>query len=425
VKIGKIALLFEKITRMAFSVLFSIWIARSMGAEVYGELLFALSAVSIVLTMAGLGMDHYMVQVLSLKNSDETTDLGALFTLKLLSGTFFSIVGYIILYFSNWEESRINLCLVLGIQVPLLCLSVFQAKLKSREYFTRIAVIQLMALFISSAVKIAILMNGGGVVYLAWAISLDMVLITRFSVYGSKIHFLWNWSVIRIHFKRGLFLLVGALSAILYMRVDQIMIAEILGSESTGHYGVAVRLVDSWIPLLSILVSTALPSLTKRFSEYPESFREHFIKLMSRLMKICFLISVVYFFYGSQLVLFIYGNEYSPGAPLCALLIWSLPFVMLSHTSWTYYLQYNLYLIGSIRLFIGAVLNIGLNIMLIQSHGLVGCVIATLISYSVSSFFIHALFSKTRELFFMQFRGILNVCSPSTWISEFSWKQNG
>ncbi len=416
---------------MAFSVLFSVWTARTIGADNYGELLFAFSAVSIILTMAGLGMDHYMVQVMSSEQAVGSSYLSSLFGLRLASGLFFSILGCMVLLCSNWDESRIALCLVLGIQIPFVCLNVFHAKLKSRECFTGVAIIQLLSLLISSFVKIWVLLNDEGLIYLGWAISLDVICIALFCAYTAYAKgfvafplFQWKWDEIKVHFKRALFLLVGALSAILYMRVDQIMITEMLGSESTAHYGVAVRLVDSWIPLLSVFVSTALPSLTRKFNAFPNVFNEEYLKLISRLMKICCGLAVVYFFFGHQLVISVFGNEYRAGAPLCALLVWSLPFVMLSHTSWTYYLQHDLYLIGSIRLFIGAMLNIGLNIILIKSHGLMGCVIATLISYSVSSFFIHAFFSKTRKLFFLQCIGMVKILSLNSWINDFSNKEN-
>ncbi|MFT5891923.1 MAG: Na+-driven multidrug efflux pump [Dokdonia sp.] len=96
--------------------------------------------------------------------------------------------------------------------------------------------------------------------------------------------------------------------------------------------------------------------------------------------------------------------------------MWSIVFVFLSNASWGFYLNENLEKFSSIRLVIGAIVNISLNVFFIEWYGLVGAAYATLISYAISGYFVNALFRKTRINFYLQTRAFLNIFKLNTWI---------
>ena len=75
----------------------------------------------------------------------------------------------------------------------------------------------------------------------------------------------------------------------------------------------------------------------------------------------------------------------------------------------------NLEKFSSIRLIIGAIINVILNLILIDTIGLLGAAYATLVSYSISGYFVNALFKKTRPNFALQTRSLLNFLNLKTW----------
>ena len=70
---------------------------------------------------------------------------------------------------------------------------------------------------------------------------------------------------------------------------------------------------------------------------------------------------------------------------------------------------------------LGAVSNIILNYFFIESHGVTGAAVATLISYSIAGYFSLLLSSKTRALFVMMSKSMMLhafISVPAT-IKEF------
>ena len=69
--------------------------------------------------------------------------------------------------------------------------------------------------------------------------------------------------------------------------------------------------------------------------------------------------------------------------------------------SGSWYLSENLQRLSLINTFVGAILNIVLNIYLIPVYGVDGAAYATLVSYGFSAYFMNYFWSNTRSNFLM------------------------
>jgi len=88
-----------------------------------------------------------------------------------------------------------------------------------------------------------------------------------------------------------------------------------------------------------------------------------------------------------------YSIEFKQSIILLKLHVWSIIFVLLNNDSWQWYIAENLQHLATIRLFMGVFINVILNYIWIQKFGLVAAVYATLVSYSIATYFDN-LFSK-------------------------------
>ena len=93
--------------------------------------------------------------------------------------------------------------------------------------------------------------------------------------------------------------------------------------------------------------------------------------------------------------------------------------VYLSNASWLFYLNEGLEVLASLRLLIGAIVNLILNIILIQMMGIVGAAYATLLSYCFSSYIFNILTPKTIVNFKLQTTALLNIFIIRTWLKPF------
>lgn len=414
----------EKGVRLLVSAGVSILVARYLGPSGYGAVVFALAFGSFLVTLAGLGMDHYMIKLFSEEKALHGEELGAMLLLRGGAGVVVCLLGLAVLFFCDWEGQRVVLCLIAMVPLLVMVGGVWEAWLKSQGHWKRVAAIQFSGLLVSSVGKLLAVLTDAGVHWIVLAGMIDLLWIAfsmGWSLRGKGLPLLRKirFESLSRHLRPTTFLLVGSISAIVYMRVDQLMIGELLGEEALGHYGVSVRLVDGWIPILSVAVAHALPSLTREFSSRVEHFSTLFTALMGRILRRCVLIGLCTLIFGKPVLEWLFGEAFSPGGSILVLLIWSLPFVMLSHASWIFYLQKELHAWAAIRLLLGAGINVLLNLWWIPIYGLEGSVWATLLSYAFSAWIFQALHPATRDLFTAQGKAMLSLFSLRSWLNDF------
>ena len=104
-----------------------------------------------------------------------------------------------------------------------------------------------------------------------------------------------------------------------------------------------------------------------------------------------------------------YGKEYIQASEILKIHAWSIILMSLLVTSSKYILKINRQDIIFKRELMGLTSNIILNFLLIPRYGIKGAAWATLISYSVSSFFSNFFFKETRPLIKKQFLSIYYI----------------
>ncbi|WP_432772789.1 polysaccharide biosynthesis C-terminal domain-containing protein [Francisella salimarina] len=218
-------------------------------------------------------------------------------------------------------------------------------------------------------------------------------------------------------------LIFGSLAASLYMQIDQVMIKEIMGSKSVGYYAIAERLSSIWLFITVAITTSVAPSIINAKKTDNNLYIERIQLLYNLLVKISLVIAILTYFFSEYIVIALYGVGYSNSIKILNIYIWSIVFVYLSNGSWSYYLNENLQKLASLRLMYGAVINIVLNIYFIKYFGLVGAAYATIISYSISSYFVNLFYKKTRVNFFLQTKAILNVFNIKSWLNPIKQKK--
>jgi len=223
-------------------------------------------------------------------------------------------------------------------------------------------------------------------------------------------------------------LIFGSMAASIYMQIDQVMIKAMLGNNSAGQYAVAVKLSSMWLFVTTSITSTLRPLIIKAKGQNESFYFRKIEEMYSVLVKVSFLISFVVALFSEEIILFLYGEEYFESIDILRVYVWTIIFVFLSNGSWTYYLNENLQKLASVRLVIGAIINVSLNLYLIKEYGLMGAVYATLISHFISSYFINVIYKKTRKNFMMQTNALINLVKYDSWRPSFimddkNWKE--
>lgn len=418
-------LLTEKSLRVIEAFLIGIWLARYLGPQEFGILSYSQSFVFIFSAFATLGLDQIVVKELVKDKKKRDEILGTTFGLKLAGFLImFSLIFFTLHY---TEDSSTNQTVILIIAASVLFQSFngidfyFQSKVLSKY----VVFINTVVIVITGLVKIILILSDTSLVTFAIVFVFESLLTATGLIIAYNYNKLsirkWKFRINEASrlLKQSWFLIIGSVAAGLYMKIDQVMIKEILDEKAVGLYSVAVKLSSIWLFVTVAITQSVFPSLVETRKKNKQLFLERLQLLYNLLTKISITVSILYVIFADYFVIALFGNQYVESSKIVIIYIWSIVFVFLSNGSWGYYLNENLEKFSSIRLIIGAVINIILNIYFIKIYGLLGAAYATIISYSVSGYFVNFIFKKTRVNFYLQTNSFINFFNINSWKKPF------
>jgi PST family polysaccharide transporter len=207
--------------------------------------------------------------------------------------------------------------------------------------------------------------------------------------------------------------LIAELLIIFYTRLDQIMIKNMIGNEELGRYSAAVRLSEIWYFIPGAISVSLYPTLVKLKAESEEALTMGFQKLFNILTAISLLLAICATFLSEYVAMFLYGEEFKGVGTILSIHIWTGIAVFLGTGSGYWLVLHGLQKYSLIQTISGAVVNIVLNFLLIPRYLGVGAAIATLVAQITATIISNALMSKTRPVFWLQLKALLNVFRPS------------
>jgi len=405
-------LLGERALRIAVSLFVGIYVARYLGPERFGLLSYALSFVGIFVALATLGLDEVVVRELIKTPEQREKILGTSFLLKLV-GTLLMWAAILVAIPLTENDLQTNiLIIIIAFGTVFQAFNVidlnFQAKVKSKY----VVHAQFVQLIISSIVKIILVVNEAPLIWFASVYSLDVIVLAMGLVFaylynGDNI-FSWKWS-----FETSKYLLHDSWPLILagvvisvYMKIDQVMIKEMLGAKEVGLYAAAVKLSEAWYFIPMAIASSLFPAIINAKVYQKEVYYQRLQKLYDLMVWIAIAIALPTTFLSTLVVEFLYGKEYLGSSSVLIIHIWTAVFVFLGVASSKYLLAENFIKKTFYRTFIGALLNIIMNYYLIGIIGIQGAAISTLVSHFFAAYFYDILDKDLRIMFIMKTKSL-------------------
>ena len=194
----------------------------------------------------------------------------------------------------------------------------------------------------------------------------------------------------------------------IYLKVDQVMLNEMVGNNAVGNYAAATKISEAWYFIPMAIVSSVTPSLIAARRVSKEQFDAKLSKLFGFVTLGAFAVALPAAAFSDQIMTLIYGTSYVRAGPVLAIHIWAAVFVFLGCAQTPFWLAENLQKFTICLTSMGAAVNVVLNMVLIPRYQEIGAAAATLISYAFPSLFALALFDKTKPLFHLTVRALLN-----------------
>lgn len=395
----------EKALRLIAGLFIGAYVARYLGPSRFGLFNYAVSIVSVFSVMGSGGLDTIVVRELVRTPDKRDTILGTAYAMKLI-GALTSIALLVLITFIIEDDAYTRQIIFIVVTLLLFDGSIvidlfFQSKVQSR--YTVIA--QMCALVAVSIFRVVLVLNQASLESFAWTNTLDQfVLSVVLLIFYHKVapgigSWKIDWQYAKELLRQSWPLVFSALSIIIYMRIDQIMIKWMLGDEANGHYGVAVRLSElfNFIPIA--ICNSVFPAIINAKSVSLDMYNRRLQWLFDLMTWLSVCIAIGMTFVAPYVIDLLYGKEFSAASGVLLVYVWSGVFVFLGAATSKWVISEDLQVFRMVNLIISCVMNIVLNLILIKAVGLHGAAWSTLISYAFASYFGFAFLKRTRPLF--------------------------
>ena len=396
-------LLVLRVLRLLFAFFVGIWVARYMGPERYGTYSYALAFVVLFGPIARLGLDGVVVREVVNDPGAKDEILGTTFLLRLLGSIvcFLAAVAAIVLLRPGDRQSQ-TLVAIVAFGLVFTAFDAVDIWFQSRVEVKYSVYAKSAGLVLANLGKIFLILTAGGLVAFAWVSSLESIAaaVGLVIVYRYRGYFIGAWRFSRARARSLLsiawpMILSGAL-AMVYLRIDQVMLRELVGDEAVGVYSTAVRISEVWYFIPIAIATSIFPELVKSKRLGEAVYRDRLQSLYDLLAWASMPIVVAITIYAERIVVLFYGAPFSSGGIVLAILIWSSPFIFMREV-------YARWLVNEdmTRFFIfahgsGALLNVALNLLLIPRYQGVGAAVATLVSYAMGGYFASFIHPRSR-----------------------------
>jgi len=264
---------------------------------------------------------------------------------------------------------------------------------------------QTIQLFLGSLIKIALIIWKAPLIWFAAVFTFEFVILSalflliysfragRFPIRSYKINY------VRQLLNNSFPLFLTGMAILIYMKIDQVMLKELVGAQSVGIYAAAVKLCETLYPLSVLVAGSLYPAIILVKDTNPAVYNSRLQKLYTLLVWGAFAIAIPITFLADWIIFNLYGNDFSDAVIILRIYVWAGIFVFLSvvNNKWMVVENFQKYIL--LTSLIGMSSNIFLNVILIPRYGASGAAFATLISYGIGSYLCLFFFPKIRAGF--------------------------
>lgn len=418
-------LVFERVVKLLIGIFAIALTARYLGAERFGTLTFSLAIVALYAQVATLGLNSIVTRDLVEDPKAESAVLGTAFFLRGAGGLLASCAALgTILLLRPADSVSLLLVAVYSLGTIFRTLEVldfyFQAHVQSRF----VAAAKLLGTAVNAGLIISLVAVGSTIVWFAAAKTTELAvftlaLLTIFVFRGNR-PTRWRFQLHRAKamLRQSWPLILSGFGAVIYLKLDQIMLGQMIGDHAVGIYAAAAQLSEAWYFLPIAIASSAFPNLIKLRSRSPETYEGALRAIFGLLGWLGILIAVFATMLASLIVHTVYGSEFLESAPILAVHIWACAFIFMRAALSKWLIMEHLYIFSLLTHSAGAFVNIALNLVLIPSLEGLGAAIATVVSYTFASYLALFLHPRTWPIARLM---TVSIIAPVPWSKLLSF----
>lgn len=396
-------LILGKVVTLGLGLVYFVFLAKEVGDYQFGVFSFCLAIAALLSPVMQVGLNSFVTKELVRGRGAESKILGTTLFIRCCASILVIVMALIVLIVYGDTIDYRMLVFVLLLSEMCKVGAVFMHGLESIESASSIAKIQAVVSILFTILKLFLIFLDTSIIYLAWLHVAESILISYlyyivFKAEASLQELTFSSDTMKEYLRSTWFLVLSGFSAVAYFKIDQIMIANILGFEPLGVYSLISKFSECWFFVPALFVTALFPKIIKSASgpkiDYEMDIQFVFDILLYLSLCAILSISIIAYF-----ILPFIGESYLSAYGVLLLHLFSGIFISLRALVSKLILIEDLLYVSLLTQLAGLIVNLILNLVFIPLLGLYGAALATLISYAVSSYFSLFFISSTRSWF--------------------------
>ena len=394
---------------MGLGLLVGVWVARYLGPEQFGLFSFALAFVGMFGAVAGLGLQSIVVRDMVRDPSCKEETLGTAAILQMVGGllAYGCVMGTI--FWLRPDDGLAKLLVAILGSVMLFKFSEVAIYWFESQVLSKYIVwVQNGCFLVFAAIKVGLIVSNAPLLAFVWTTAAEALMVAvlilfmlglrgpnlkklRFSLLRAKTLLVDSWP-----------LLLSSMAIMVYMKIDQIMLGQMLGDDAVGIYSAAVRISEVWYFIPMMIVASVFPAILEAKKRDETQYLQRLQRLYDLMVWLSVAIALPMTFISTPIVVALFGPAYAESGPVLAIHIWASVFVFLGVASSQWFVAENRQILSFQRTLLGALGNVILNLVLIPDFGPIGASVATVVAYAIAAFFADVMQKETRQTFVMK-----------------------
>jgi O-antigen/teichoic acid export membrane protein len=397
-----------KITTLLGSLLVGILVARYLGPQQYGLMNYVFSYVMLFQVFATFGLDNIEIREEAKNPENKDKIIGTAFCLKIA----FAIltIGAIILISELSEADALTrwMIYIYSLSIVMNTFSVIRNHFTALVWNEYIVKTEILRTIIGAGVKIVLLLIHAPLWGFICATLFDTILLAGgyITSYRKKIGqiSLWKFDKPTAFYliKQSFPLLLSGAAIIIYQKIDQVMLGNMIDKQSVGFYSVAGKFTELCIFVPTILSQTITPILVKLYennvTEYKNKAQSFMNLTIWGTVVGCLIICLI----ASPLIRYTFGPQYISSIALLQIMVFKVIGYAFAQTTGAMIVIEKKQQLVVIRNIIGCITSIGLNLLLIPLWGVKGAVITSVITAFCTGFLSHIFIPRYHTILRMQ-----------------------
>ena len=384
----------ERIVNMTIRFFVGVWVVRYLGPGQYGVYSYALSFVGLFAAITTLGLDNIVIRNLSSKQWSEGEVMGTAFGLRIASAALTMIAVAVIIFSINDQWTTQVAVLLVSVQLVFKSADVFKLWFKSEIKSKYPVWVRSSVVVISSVIKVVFILLGLPVHAFLGLVMVQSFLkaagtFVMYQVVSKQASGTWSfrWSAAQTMMKDAWPLIFSGLSVAVYMKIDQVMLGEMVGESAVGIYATAVKISELWYFIPTAIAGSVFPKIvSSKQNASKEVYWRRMQSFYDALAILSYVIIVPVVLSADPLIDILFGTEYSQAAYILQIHIWAFLFVSLGVAQGKWLVTENFTRFAMLAAVFGSLVNVGLNTLLIPLKVGMGAAWATFLSQGAATF---------------------------------------